>query len=159
VTATERASRATFALLVLACFAAFFITQRLKHTPTVVQRFEMETRFTPLGSGAHTEERISFRLSHTEKATVTIENSEGSAVATLVRDKRLERYKQLSIRWNGHEGVARTHRLETAPDGHVSFIPDNTGRLAPPGEYRVRVYLPETNRSVQSPRSFTLAAP
>ena len=29
-----------FALLVLACFAAFFLTQRLKHTPTAVQRFQ-----------------------------------------------------------------------------------------------------------------------
>jgi len=29
-----------FARLVVASFAAFFVTQRLKHTPTVVQRFQ-----------------------------------------------------------------------------------------------------------------------
>jgi hypothetical protein len=158
LTTAERASRATFALLVLACFAAFFITQRLKHTPTIVQRFEMETRFTPTVEGSHAEEHISFRLAHTEKATVTIESSDGTEVATLVRDKRLERYKQFSIRWNGHTGVAHRHTLQTAADGHVSYLPHNTGPLAPPGEYRVRVYLPESGRSVQSPRSFILAA-
>ena len=32
---------AIFAALVAACFAAFFVTQRLKHTPTLVQRFEL----------------------------------------------------------------------------------------------------------------------
>jgi hypothetical protein len=119
----------------------------------------METRFEPAGSGAHTEERISFRLAHSEQATVTIESSDGSEVATLVRDRRLERYKQFSLRWNGHTGVAHKHTIETAPDGHESYVPDNTGQLAPPGEYRVRVYLPESNRAVQSPRSFSLVAP
>ena len=33
--------RRVFAVLVLACFVAFFLTQRLKHTPTAVQRFKL----------------------------------------------------------------------------------------------------------------------
>ena len=37
-------ARVVFALLVLACFAAFFLTQRLKHTPTAVQRFKLTPR-------------------------------------------------------------------------------------------------------------------
>jgi hypothetical protein len=158
LTSAQRASRATFALLVVACFAAFFITQRLKHTPTVVQRFEMTPRFDPSSAGAGREERISFRLAHTEEATVTIESSAGDEVATLVRNRLLQRYKQFSLRWNGRTGVARSYSTETAPDGHVSFIPHNAGPLAPAGEYRVRVYLPAANRTVQSPRSFTLLA-
>lgn len=156
MTGTERASRATFALLVVACFAAFFVTQRLKHTPTVVQRFEMPGRFEPGSSGAHAEEGISFRLAHTERATVTIESSGGDQVATLVRNRLLERYKQFSLRWNGRTGVARSHTISVAPDGHRYFIPHNTGRLAPAGEYRVRVYLPDSNRTVVSPRGFEL---
>jgi hypothetical protein len=158
LTSAERASRATFALLVVACFAAFFVTQRLKHTPTAVQLCERETRFVPTSAGGHGEERLSFRLGHTERATVTIENADGAQVATLVRGKLLERYKQFSLRWNGRLGVARSHTVSVAPDGHESYIPDNTGRLAPPGEYRLRVYLPESNRSVVCPRSFVLAA-
>ena len=158
MTSAQRASRATFGLLVAACFAAFFITQRLKHTPTVVQRFEMPSRFEPESAGVHAEEAISFRLAHTERATVTIENSDGDQVATLVRGRLLERYKQFSLRWNGHTGVARRHTLQSAPDGHVSYVPDNTGPLAPSGEYRVRVYLPESARTVVSPRAFQLNA-
>jgi hypothetical protein len=159
LTGAQRASRATFGLLVAACFAAFFVTQRLKHTPTVVQRFEMTGHFEPRSSGPLNEERISFRLAHTEKATVTIENGDGAQIATLVRDHRLERYKQFSLRWNGRTGVARSHGIETLPDGHRFFIPHNTGPPAPAGEYHVRVYLPESNRSVVSPRSFKLVAP
>jgi hypothetical protein len=157
LTSAERASRATFALLVVACFVAFFVTQRLKHTPTIVQRFEMAGRFEP-ASGVHAEEAISFRLSHTEKATVTIENSSGDEVATLVRNRRLQRYKQFSLRWNGRTGVARSYTISTAPNGHRVLLPHTTGPLAPAGEYRVRVYLPELNRTVVSPRSFRLIA-
>jgi hypothetical protein len=158
LTGAERAARATFALLVVACFAAFFLTQRLKHTPTVVQRFELTPRFEPSRAGANKEERISFRLAHSEAATVTIENAAGARVATLVRDRPLQRYKQFSLRWNGHEGVARSFAISTAPNGHETYVPDNTGPLAPAGEYRVRVYVPARRRSVQSPRSFTLVA-
>jgi hypothetical protein len=158
LTSTQRASRATFGLLVVACFAAFFVTQRLKHTPTVVQRFEMPGRFEPGSSGVHAEEAISFRLSHTERATVTIENSSGDEVATLVRDRLLERYKQFSLRWNGRTGVARSYSIFLAPDGHRFVIPRNTGPVAGAGEYRVRVYLPESGRAVVSPRSFELIA-
>jgi hypothetical protein len=159
LTEARRASRATFALLVVACFAAFFVTQRLKHTPTVVQRFQMSRSFQPGQPGEYNEERLSFRLQHTEKATVSIENADGVEIATLVRDRRLERYKQFSLRWNGRLGVARSFTIQTAPDGHRTLIPHNTGPLAHAGEYRVRVYLPESNRSVQSPRTFTLLAP
>jgi hypothetical protein len=158
LTSAQRASRATFALLVVACFAAFFVTQRLKHTPTVVQHIEMSPRFEPTPAGVDKEERLSFRLGHTERATVTIESSDGSQVATLVRDRLLQRYKQFSLRWNGRTGIARSHTITTAPDGHTFYVPHNRGPLAPPGEYHMRVYLPESNRSVVSPRSFELVA-
>jgi hypothetical protein len=158
LTSAERAARATFGLLVVACFAAFFLTQRLKHTPTVVQRFELTPRFEPTPAGLNKEERISFRLAHSEAATVTIENTADARVATLVIDKQLERYKQFSLRWNGHEGVARSFAISTAPNGHETYVPDNAGPLAPAGEYRVRVYVRAQHRSVQSPRTFTLVA-
>jgi hypothetical protein len=158
LTSAERAARATFALLVVACFAAFFLTQRLKHTPTVVQLFELTPRFEPTPAGVNKEERISFRLAHSEAATVTIENTSDTRVATLVIDRPLERYKQFSLRWNGHEGVARSYAISTAPNGHETYVPHNAGPLAPAGEYRVHVYVRARERSVQSPRAFTLVA-
>ena len=59
---TDSLARAVFALLVLACFVAFFLTQRLKHTPTAVQRFELTPFFSPTPAGHIKQERISFRI-------------------------------------------------------------------------------------------------
>lgn len=148
-----------FALLVFACFAAFFVTQRLKHTPTAVQLFKLTPRFSPTPAGAIKEERISFRLAHSDAVTVTIIDSAGDEVATLVRDHQTRGYKVLSLRWNGRRGVARRYTSRTATDGRPILVPDNRGTLAPAGEYRVRVVLREQRRTVESPRSFTLVRP
>ncbi len=134
-TRTDPLARAVFALLVLACFAAFFITQRLKHTPTAVQRFQLTPFFSPTPAGHIKEEHVSFKLSRADDVTVTIVNSAGNTVATLVRNRPVPRYKQFSLRWTG----------VTAG-----------GQPAPAGEYRVRVSLREQHRSVFSPRNFTL---
>ncbi|HTA35472.1 MAG TPA: hypothetical protein VK761_02055, partial [Solirubrobacteraceae bacterium] len=76
--ATERLARTVFALLVLACLVAFFLTQHLKHTPTAVQRFELTPFFSPTPSGHIKEARISFKLSRADEATVTILSSSGA---------------------------------------------------------------------------------
>ena len=133
--AVDRLAQVVFALLVLACFAAFFITQRLKHTPTAVQRFQLTPRFSPTPAGHIKEEHLSFKLSHADLVTVTIVSSAGDTVATLARDRPVSRYKQFKLRWNG---------LTAA------------GRPAPAGEYRVHLGLREQHRSLFSPRNFTL---
>ena len=159
MTGAQRASRATFALLVAACFGAFFVTQRLKHTPTVVQRFQHSPSFSPHAADReHRQERISFKLAHADEATVVIIDSSGSVVATLVRNRPLERYKQFSLRWNGHRGSAHHFRDLVSADGHRSLIPLISGRLAPPGEYRVRITLRKQDREVLSPWSFALVS-
>ncbi len=148
-----------FALLVIACFAAFFVTQRLKHTPTAVQLFRLTPRFSPTPAGAIKDERISFRLARSDAVTVTILDSAGAEVATLVRDRQVRGYKVLSLRWNGRRGVARSHKTLSGAGGHPIIVALNAGALAPAGEYRVRVSLREQRRSVESPRSFTLVRP
>jgi hypothetical protein len=148
-----------FALLVAACFAAFFVTQRLKHTPTLVQRFELTPLFSPTPSGHVKLEAISFKLSHTEAVTVTIVDATGSDVATLVRDYPLTRYKQFSLRWNGRLGVAHGYAFIGTASGRSVLLPSNRGRLAPAGEYRVRVSLRAQRHTLFSPRSFTLVRP
>jgi hypothetical protein len=157
LTRADPLARVVFALLVVACFAAFFMTQRLKHTPTVVQRFEMTPRFSPSHRGHVKQEGISFKLANADAVTVTIIDANGDIVATLVRDYRVARYKQFSLRWNGRRGTAHHYRTLTTEAGRTILVPINEGRLAPPGEYRVRVSLREQNRpAVLSPRSFTL---
>jgi hypothetical protein len=152
----ERPARIVFALLVVACFAAFFVTQRLKHTPTAVQLFKLTPSFSPTLPGQVKQERISFKLAQADEVTVTIERARGGEVATLVRDWPVARYKQFSLRWNGHLGTPRAYTFLTAGKGHKILLPANAGVLAPAGEYRVRVRLRRQNRTVLSPRSFTL---
>jgi hypothetical protein len=149
-------ARAVFVALLVACFVAFFLTQRLKHTPTVVQRFELTANFSPTPAGRHKEEQISFKLSHAERATVAVIDARGNVVATLLRGYPVQRYKQLSLRWNGRRGTARRLRSARTPTGHAYLIPQNTGRPAPAGEYRVRLTLAAQHKTVLSPRSFTL---
>jgi len=156
VAGAERAPGAVFALLVAACFAAFFVTQRLKHTPTLVQRFELTPFFSPTSAGHLRLEAISFKLAHTEQVTVTIVDATGGDVATLVRNRLLTRYKQFSLRWNGRLGAPRGFSFLSTTSGRTVLLPANHGRLAPAGEYRVRVSLRDRRRAVLSPRSFTL---
>ena len=153
---SERVARAVFALLVAACFVAFFLTQRLKHTPTAVQRFKLTPFFSPTPSGHVKEAHISFRLGRTDAVTVTIVDSSGSDVATLVRNRPLTRYKQFSLRWNGRTGIARRYTLIAGGEAGYTLLPATHGPLAAEGEYRVRVSLRGAHTSVLSPRSFTL---
>jgi hypothetical protein len=136
--AANRLGGIVFVLLVVACFAAFFVTQRLKHTPTAVQSFKLTPVFSPTPAGHHKQERISFKLANAERVTVTIVTADGATVATLLTNRPVARYKQFKLRWNG--------RLGSTSDG----------ALAPAGEYRVHVYLLSQRRWVYSPRSFTL---
>jgi hypothetical protein len=156
VAGEERLVRVVFAVLVIACFAAFVVTQRLKHTPTAVQRFELTPVFSPT-RGKLRQERISFKLSSADEVTVAIVDSKEDDVATLVRDLPVRRYKQLSLRWNGRLGSARGYTVLESPNGHRSLLGDNRGALAPPGLYSVRVTLRQQHRSVLSPRTFKLA--
>jgi hypothetical protein len=155
----DRSAGTVFALLVIACFVAFFLTQRLKHTPTAVQLFKLTPFFSPTPAGHIKAERISFRLAHDDYATVTIEDSAGTVVATLVRGLPVARYKQLSLRWTGRRGTAHGYALIGGPTGRAILQPRLSGPVAPAGVYRVRVSLRRQHRSVQSPRSFTLVRP
>jgi hypothetical protein len=157
--AVDRLAQVVFALLVVACFAAFILTQRLKHTPTAVQDFKLTPFFSPTPAGHIKAERISFKLARADDVTVTILDSEERTVATLVRDRPVVRYKQFSLRWNGRTGVARGYTVAIGPKGTTIVTPVNLGAPAPAGEYRVRVALHEQNRTVISPTGFTLVRP
>jgi hypothetical protein len=155
----ERLARVVFALLVLGCFAALLVTQRLKHTPTLVQSFKLTNVLAPASAGESKEERIAFKLAKADRVTVTIESSGGATVSTLVRDLPVGRYKTLSLRWNGRRGTAHGYRVLRRADGYTTLLPANRGPIAPAGEYTVRVSLRDQDRSVPAPRTFKLVAP
>jgi hypothetical protein len=156
---SDTLARTVFALLVIACFAAFFITQRLKHTPTPIQRFELTPVFSPTPAGHVKAERISFKLAHADAVTVAVIDVKGDVVATLVRDRPLVRYKQFSLRWNGRRGSASRYQLTHSSSGRPIILPTIHGPLAPAGEYRIQVSLRDQDKVILSPRSFTLVRP
>jgi hypothetical protein len=145
-----------FAALVVASFAAFAITQHLKHTPTVVQNFKMTTSFSPYASGRRREEHLSFRIEHSDQVTVAILDSSGVVVATLLHDRPLSSYTQLSLEWDGRRGPT-SPPAPAAGTPHDPLAPVDHGALAPSGEYRMRVSLRRQRRTVSSPRSFSLS--
>lgn len=147
-----------FVALVVACFAAFLITQRLKHTPTAVHRYKLSSAFSPYPRGHAKLEEISFELANAEPVTVTIIDSDGNTVATLVRNYPVRRYKDFSLRWNGRRGTAHRVGHLITPGGRSIPVPDNEGTIAPPGEYRVSLSL-RNHGQVLLPRSFSLVRP
>jgi hypothetical protein len=154
----DRLGPIVFAALIAACFVAFFLTQRLKHTPTAVARFELTPYFSPTPEGHVKEESISFKLAHAERATVTVIDSDGDVVATLLRRHPVPRYKEFSLRWNGRRGVAHGARIVRTSTGRAVLEPQTRGPLAAGGEYRVRLQLSRQREPVLLPRSFTLVA-
>jgi hypothetical protein len=149
----QRLARVVFAALVVACFVAFVLTQRLKHTPTPVQNFEADKAFYPTrtpaarcrgkvpASQVNASERIeylSFKPAQAEAVTVEIINSAEQSVATVVRVLPTKRYKQVSLCWNGQLGTTES------------------GGVAPPGEYRIQVKLLSLDRTVKSTVPFKL---
>jgi hypothetical protein len=153
----QQLARVVFGVVVVACFVAFAVAQRLKHSPTVVQNFEMTPAFHPMATPAAGcrgrvpvalieaklpgIEYLSFKPAQADEVTVEVVDSAGDAVATIVRSLPAERYKQLSLCWNGHRG------------------PRQQGRLAPAGDYRLRVSLRNPSHPpVYSPLSFALEA-
>jgi hypothetical protein len=155
---SDRPGQAVFGVLVVACFAAFFITQRLKHTPTAVQEFRVGRSFVPGLPGAAGEERISFKSAAADEVTVTILDTAGDQVATLVSDRPVERYKQIYLRWNGRRGEAHGYSLLHTPRGLPVLLGLNVGAVAAAGEYRVQVSMRRQHKTVLSP-DFTLARP
>ncbi len=153
---SDRPGQIVFGLLVVACFAAFFVTQRLKHTPTAVQEFRIGSSFAPGLAGTAGQERISFKSAKPDEATVTIVNSAGDRVATLVSGQPVQRYKQVYLRWNGRRGEAHGYTVLRSPHGLPILLANNTGAVAPAGEYRVQVSLRDQHKTVLSPESFTL---
>ena len=148
-----------FGLLVVACFAAFFVTQRLKHTPTAIQEFRVGRSFVPGTPGPAGDEHISFKSAAADEVTVTIVNSALEEVATLVSLRPVERYKILYLRWNGRRGETHGYSLLRTPRGLPIVLAQNAGAVAPAGEYRVQVSLHRQHKVVLSPESFTLARP
>jgi hypothetical protein len=132
-------TRIVFALLVLASFAAFAITQRLKHIPTTLQGTALFVpSFSPTSQGQVKVERLHFHINHSDDVTVTVVDSHGHTVTTLAYRRHLLAYRRMRLQWNG-----LTSR----------------GTLAPAGIYRIEVELLHEKRKIPFPSSIQLIIP
>jgi hypothetical protein len=139
-----------FALLVLATVAAFAWSQRLKRDPLVLDRVTLVSRwlpprpgsapvtaraFTPNGDCRFDRERIRFRVTQSDRATVQVVKPGGKLVITLARDRHLKRYHFFTFHWDGR----------SRNDG-----------IAPPGRYKLRVKLLGQDRVLVPPGAIRL---
>jgi hypothetical protein len=130
----RRAPVVIFGVLVAATFAAFFVAQRLKNAPSVVQRLMATYTFSPNGDGRYDAAHITFRIKQADDVTVDILDADGDPVRTLMDDEHLDAYKPIdpSLKWDGR---------------------DDDGQLVPDGRYKIRITLRHLGRSLIAQRS------
>jgi hypothetical protein len=130
----RRAPVAIFAVLVAATFAAFFVAQRLKAAPTVVQQLKYSSFFSPNRDGRFDRAHVTFKLEKADDVTVELVDADGDPVKTLLDDRHLGAYQPLkpSLSWDGT---------------------DDEGRVVPDGRYKVRLTLRHLGRTIVGQRS------
>ena len=122
----SRLAAGVFAALVVATFGAFFVAQRLKNSPSVVQRFRLDPVLSPNRDGRKDRAYVTFRLKRADDVTVSIVSTGGDVVRQLA-SRHIAAYTPVRFAWDG-----RT---------------DDGGR-APDGTYRVRITLRTEGRSI-----------
>jgi hypothetical protein len=124
-----------FGALVLATVGAFFVTTRLKRSTPVIEQLTFRRSFSPNGDRRFDAALFAFRLRRTDEVTVSIVTRDGDEVRTLAEDVLLRGRRRHRFRWDGRS------------DG---------GRVAPDGEYHLRVGLRRQGRTVTSGRKLFL---
>jgi hypothetical protein len=131
-----RAARIVFGLLVVATFASFFVAQRLKNQPAVVQAVGFSPAFSPDGDGRRDRAAIAFKVKRSQPVTVQVVDVGSRVVRTLATEREVVAYRRNILVWDG-----RT----------------DDGRIAEDGVYRLKFVLPDEGRSiVYRERSFQL---
>jgi hypothetical protein len=124
-----------FAGLVVATFAAFFVTTRLKRSTPVIEQLTFRRSFSPNGDGRFDAALFGLRLRRSDEVTVSIVTRDGDDVRTLAEDVELSNHRRYRFRWDGR---------------------NDNGSRARDGEYHLRVGLRRQGRSVTSPRKLFL---
>src|SRR4051794_3021771 len=110
-------ARITFVVLVLATFGAFFVAQRLKNAPSVID-VKLARYFSPNGDGDKDSNRISLYVRKADEATIDVVTLDGDRVRRLADGVRMKANRPYRVRWDGK---------------------GDDGARVPDGRYRVRV--------------------
>src|SRR5919108_2574385 len=128
-------ARVTLLVLVGASFSAFFVAQRLKSTPPVIDVGRIWLHFSPNGDGKRDVNPISITLRVDDDATIDVVNLDGDRVKRLADGVAMRAHRPLRLQWDG-----------TGDDG----------RRVPDGQYRLRVALRNENRSATVQKTTTV---
>ena len=130
-----RLAQGLFAVLVLATFAAFFVAQRLKSNPPVVQRLGVDPVLSPNRDGRKDRGRVSFALKRSDVVDVSMVDRDGDEVRELITGQRADAGEQVRTVWDGR---------------------DDEGRRAPDGTYLARINLRRQGRTITVQRNIVL---
>jgi hypothetical protein len=125
----------TFVALVLATFAAFFVAQRLKSEPPVINVPRITTAISPNGDGARDVSNIALFLKVADEATVDVVNLDGDRLRRLVDSVPMQPNRWRRMTWDGR---------------------GDDGRVVPDGQYRLRVALRDEGRSAIVQKTMTV---
>ena len=128
----SRAAIAAFVALVAATFAAFFVAQRLKGAPPVVELHHVRSPFSPNGDHRRDVKRFTIVVRHADSLTVDLVDESGGVVRRLADGRAAHARVPVHLRWNGRS---------------------DDGLLVPDGRYQVRVSLSRTGRTVTPTRA------
>jgi hypothetical protein len=127
-------ARAVFLALVAATFGAFFVAQRLKGSPPVVELRGVRW-FSPNGDGRKDTSAIRLRIRESDVLTADVVDAAGNVVRRLATEQAVTPSQALRLQWDGRS---------------------DDGGVAPDGLYRIRASLARQGRSVIVPRLITL---
>lgn len=128
-------ARITFVVLVLATFAAFFVAQRLKSEPPVIDVRQIAKFMSPNGDGYKDVNRIALVLKVADEATVDVVNLDGDRVRRLADSVPMRPNRWRRLEWDGR---------------------DDDGNVVPDGQYRLRVALRDEGRSAIVQKTMTV---
>jgi hypothetical protein len=108
--------------------AALAVTERLKLEKSPISKTSIDDVFSPVCRCPTDVARIAFRLAKPDGVTLSILDSAGRPVRTLLLDRRIQGYRHFT--WNGR---------------------DDGGRIVPQGTYNVRIQLSDLDRTFYPP--------
>src|ERR671922_2631127 len=117
-------------LLLAGTAAAFVVTEDLKLEPDPIARPRITPTFSPVCRCDTQTARIAFRLRQPDRLTLSIADSQGRVVRTLLQNARFGRGNH-EFGWDGR---------------------DENGRVVPQGSYQASVELGKLNRTIDFPR-------
>jgi len=130
-----RLATVAFAGLAVAALAAFLLSSILKSQASVLAGIERVKYFSPNGDGERDVQVVSFTMDEADDINVDVVDVDSTRIRRVISGKAVKKGDRVTLRWDGR---------------------DDDGKIAPDGEYSIRVTLRHEGRSILAPRPFQL---